>query len=221
MEILEIKKRLTMAQLLSHYNLKPDKNHRLNCPFHPDKTPSLQVYPKTNTWTCFSSNCNAGSGDQIDFIMYMEKCTKHEAIIKAQGFIGIPNFPTPQPNPKPEQELTKDQRNAILTEAFKHYARSINAKPEKAKKYLESRKLDYKKHSLGYDAGTLHKGKETTDHQKRHYLQAGLLKPDKYDRENSYYTRFNGCIVFPLLDKDGNITSLYGRHTEKHEYHYL
>jgi len=61
---------------------------------------------------------------------------------------------------------------------------------------------------------------EVTDKQKQQYLQAGLLKPDKFGRENSYYTRFNGCIVFPLLDRDGNIASLYGRHTEK-GHHYL
>jgi DNA primase len=66
----------------------------------------------------------------------------------------------------------------------------------------------------------LHKTKETTTEQKQEYLQAGLLKPDKFGRENSYYTRFNGCIVFPLLDKSGTIASLYGRHTEQ-GHHYL
>jgi DNA primase len=40
MEIPEIKQRLTIAQVLSRYNLKPDRNHRLHCPFHPDKTPA-------------------------------------------------------------------------------------------------------------------------------------------------------------------------------------
>src|SRR5271157_1549161 len=100
MEISEIKRRLSILTLLNHYGLKPDKNYRLRCPFHPDKTPSLQVYPKTNTWTCFSSNCSAGSGDQIDFIMHMEKCTKHEAILKAQGFTGAPNLSIPRPGIK-------------------------------------------------------------------------------------------------------------------------
>ena len=57
MEIAEIKAQLTLARVLQHYGLKPDRNHRLHCPFHPDTTPSLQVYPKTGTVYCFSSNC--------------------------------------------------------------------------------------------------------------------------------------------------------------------
>ena len=93
MEIQEIKQHLTMAQVLARYGLKPDKHLRLSCPFHEDKTPSMQVYYKTHTAYCFSSNCptHGKSLDVIDFIMYMEKCTKHEAILKAQDFIGVPS----------------------------------------------------------------------------------------------------------------------------------
>jgi len=226
MEIHEIKQRLSILNVLSHYNLQPDKNHRLCCPFHPDKTPSFQVYPETGTWTCFSSNCSAGSGDQVDFIMRKEGITKHEAILKAQELMGEPGDTGPQKSkPTPEKQSTPDlptdQRTAVLTEAFTHFVRSLNAKPEKAINYLGYRKLDYKKLSIGYDAGTLHKIKETTPDQKQFYLQSGLLKPDKFGRENSYYTRFNGCIVFPLLDKSKNIVSMYGRHAEKQEHHYL
>ncbi|MEM9549511.1 MAG: CHC2 zinc finger domain-containing protein, partial [Bacteroidota bacterium] len=88
MEIQDIKNQLPISHVLAHYNLTPDRNNRLCCPWHNDKTPSLQIYPKTNTWTCFSSNCDAGSGDVIDFIMRMEKSTKHEAIQKAKMLLG-------------------------------------------------------------------------------------------------------------------------------------
>jgi len=226
MEISEIKQRLSILTVLSHYSMKPDKNHRLCCPFHSDKTPSFQVYPETGTWTCFSSNCSAGSGDQMDFIMKKEGITKHQAIMKAQDLMGLredlgPQKSKPAPDTRSTPDLTPDQRTEVLTEAFTHFARSLNVRPEKAIKYLESRKLDYKKLSIGYDAGTLHKVKETSPEQKQLYLQTGLLKPDKFGRENSFYTRFNGCIVFPLIDKTNNIVSLYGRHTEKPEHHYL
>src|SRR5690554_1419585 len=89
MEISEIKQKLTLAHVLHHYGLKPDKSLRLNCPFHDDKTPSLQVYYKTHTAYCFSANCqtHGKSLDTIDFIMYMEKSTKHEALNKAKELI--------------------------------------------------------------------------------------------------------------------------------------
>jgi DNA primase len=88
MDIPEIKQQLSLAQVLEHYGLKPDKNDRLHCPFHPDKTPSLQIYPKTNTYCCFSSNCTAGTGDPVQFIQLMEKCNKHEALVKATALCG-------------------------------------------------------------------------------------------------------------------------------------
>jgi len=226
MEISEIKQKLPILKVLSRYHLKPDQNHRLCCPFHPDKTPSFQVYPETGTWTCFSSNCSAGSGDQVEFIMRKEGITKHQAILKAQELMGETRDPGPgKTKPAPEKKtapnLTPEQRTEILTEAFTHFVRSLSVKPEKAINYLGSRKLDYKRLSIGYDAGTLHKTKETAPEQKQLYLQAGLLKPDKFGRDNSYYTRFNGCIVFSLLDESKNIVSMYGRHTEKQEHHYL
>ena len=90
MEIAEIKTRLTLSQVLHYYHLKPDKQLRLNCPFHDDKTPSLQVYYKTHTAYCFSSNCktHGKSLDVIDFIMHKENLSKHEAILKATELAG-------------------------------------------------------------------------------------------------------------------------------------
>ncbi|WP_372490179.1 CHC2 zinc finger domain-containing protein [Chitinophaga sedimenti] len=66
-----------------HYGLRPDKHQRSLCPFHADKTPSLQLYPKTASFCCFSSNCSAGTGDVIWFIELMDKCSTHAAIMKA------------------------------------------------------------------------------------------------------------------------------------------
>ena len=89
MEIAEIKTQLKIETVLAHYNLQADKNGMLSCPFHNDKKPSFQIYPKTNTFCCFSSNCSAGTGDQIQFIQLKEKCTKHQAILIAKQLLGL------------------------------------------------------------------------------------------------------------------------------------
>jgi len=137
MEIQEIKQHLSINKVLANYRLIPDRNNRLKCPFHDDKTPSFQVYPKTNTWTCFSSNCKAGSGDQIDFIMKYEGVNKHEAILKAKELISPECV---QSNLIPGKELF-----AKLQESL--------SKSSKAREYLQQRNLNYNQLEMGYNTG--------------------------------------------------------------------
>ncbi len=125
MEIADIKAQLTIGQILDHYGLKADKNHRLCCPFHGDKTPSMQVYLETNTVHCFSSNCklHGKAIDVIDFILHHEGITKHEAINKAKELIGYQ---------EPEQPFEK---------LFKVFQATLK-KNEKAQAYLKERSID-------------------------------------------------------------------------------
>ena len=122
MDIQDIKLRLSINQVLGHYGLTPDKNQRLHCPFHPDKTPSLQIYPATNTYCCFSSNCQAGTGDAIQFIQLKENCSKHEALVKATAMLGDPS-PTPTPKLVIDAEILPAQ--TVLANVFSYYKRGL------------------------------------------------------------------------------------------------
>ncbi len=145
MSIQEIKSRLSMQEVLQHYGLKPNKNKMLNCPFHDDKTPSMQVYEDSNTVFCFSANCelNGKSIDQIDFIMHKEGCSKYEAINKAKQLTGIIE--------KPEQENSLKQTFETLR---KNLIRS-----SKAQQYLKSRNLS-DINEIGYNHRTLKEVKD-------------------------------------------------------------
>ena len=93
--------------------------------------------------------------------MKKEGISKHKATLKARGLIGETGDPVlgktkPAPEKKQIPELTFEERTKLLTEVFTRFARSLNKRPENAIKYLESRRLDYKKLSIGFDAGTLH-----------------------------------------------------------------
>ncbi|NJN26341.1 MAG: hypothetical protein HC819_10360 [Cyclobacteriaceae bacterium] len=124
MEIQEIKQRLPLAQVLDQYGLKPDKNHRLNCPWHDDKTPSLQLYPKTNTRTCFSSNCSAGSGDQMEFCVKMEK-DKHKGILVAKSLVNGTGLNKPsQPG---KIAMPETGRQAVLTKLFGYFKNAVSS----------------------------------------------------------------------------------------------
>jgi DNA primase len=154
MEISDIKTHLKLSQVLDHYGLKPDKNQRLHCPWHDDKTPSLQLYPKTNTWTCFSSNCSAGSGDQIEFCVKMEK-DKHKGILVAKSLVNGTGINEPsQPG---KTAMPETGRHAVLTKLFGYFKNGVSSS-NPAKDYLESRGLDFTKTEVGYNSGQFHQG---------------------------------------------------------------
>lgn len=185
MEINEIKQRLPIKKLLAHYGLIPDsstssgRSNHIKCPFHADDTPSCKIYPETNTFHCFG--CGK-TGDVIDFIMFIEQCTKHEAILKAQSWI----IETDETEP---QQLTTKPTNTEKSwaELFPLFQNTLE-RSEKAKRYCTNRGMNWKALEIGYNSGT-------------------------------YYKKIKECIIFPLKDKNGNITSLYGRRiTESKDY---
>lgn len=85
MQIPDIKKHLSIQQVLSHYNIKTDKHSQIKCPFHQDDKPSCKNYLDTNTYNCFG--CGK-TGDVIQFIQDYEKCSKHEALKIAAELAG-------------------------------------------------------------------------------------------------------------------------------------
>jgi len=209
MDISEIKSRLPIDQVLQHYGLKPDKNDRLHCPFHPDKTPSLQTYPKTNTFCCFSSHCTAGTGDTIQFIQLMEKCNKHEALVKATALCGGNSNPLTSPTPAPTAKLFIEtdvlEKAALMDKVFSYYKRALPLTREAAE-YLQGRGIDYRQHEIGYNAGTLHR--DTKQHLVSSLVSHGLIK-SLPARGYSVWAR--DCVIFPLRDSEHKIVSLYGR----------
>jgi DNA primase len=218
MELKDIKQQLSINQVLQHYNLKPDRNNRLLCPFHPDKTPSLQIYPTTNTYCCFSSNCNAGTGDTIQFIQLKESCNKHEALIKAASLLNG-NTATPlQPGATAKlfivehSEIPTDggktepmERIAVLTKAFKSFSKALPM-TKKAVEYMQSRALDYKLNEVGFISDRYHH--ETGRAMLDSCIKIGLLKAKP---AGGYNVWAKDCIIFPLKNQENKITSLYGR----------
>lgn len=218
MEITEIKSRLTLATVLSHYSLKPDKNLRLNCPFHEDKTPSLQVYYKTHTAYCFSSNCktHGKSLDVIDFILHKESCTKSEAIARAIALCGgeAPTTVTPSSTLPAKPTLS---RETILQNMFTYFRNAVhNSKP--AQEYIRQRGLDATKIEVGYNTAQFHHGARRDETLISNCVAVGLLAPwginNKHPELQAYKPFAKYCITFALRDRGNHITGLYFRSTE-------
>ena len=138
MTISEIKKALKIEEVLQYYKVELTKSNMARCPFHEDKTPSLQVYPETNTYCCFSSNCNAGTGDQIQFIEKIENCTKHQALLKAKEMLG--------------HQTKLKTYNEIFKKLEQNFTKST-----KAQDYLKSRNINPENLEVGYNTTTIEK----------------------------------------------------------------
>lgn len=241
MEISLIKSQLTIANVLHYYGLKADKTNKMCCPFHEDKTPSLQIYYKTQTAYCFSSNCktHGKSMDVIDFIMYKENCTKHEAIKKSLEILG-----RQEPNKKDryQKDLSREQidegdsrtpkrqiqltREQFLGNMFQYFRNAINnSKP--AKDYLEKRSLDFTKLEVGYNSGQFHHGARKDENLINQCLEYGLLidkglyyrKKGEIDEGDSTTERSQKAygvfgkwsICFALRNKENEVVGLYFR----------
>jgi DNA primase len=205
MTIQEIKANLPIQAILSHYQLTSDRNNRLCCPWHNDKTPSLQIYPKTNTWTCFSSNCNAGSGDQIDFIMKYEKITKYEAILKAKYLIDPMKYPLTGIKTQKMNERKSLPRIAVLT---KYYQSSLGAigRSKRAIEYAKSRNLNTAKLGIGYSGTDI--GKTWNKNLQESGKEIGVLTTNTAGK---CQPKIRYCLLFAMKNKAGQIVDVYGR----------
>lgn len=184
MEIKDIKQQLSIVRVLEHYGLQMDKNGRLKCPFHEDKTPSMQIYPKSNTYCCFSSNCNAGKGDQIQFIELQDKQGKHQAILKAKSLLGYVPGQEMTIEPIDNKEVVNEEVQQVDYQLIYTKLKQNVLKSQKAQAYLQSRSIDLElvakqSLSIGYNSET--------------------------------FPQLKQCIVFGLKNKHNQVVSLYGR----------
>jgi DNA primase len=168
MEITFIKQHLSLKQVLEYYLLKPNKNNMVKCPFHDDKTASMQVNLEKNFYKCHA--CGK-KGDQIQLVQDYGKLTKHEALLKCAQMIESTN-PTAEINEQPKPTMN-------YQEIFNNLKPKLN-QSTKAKEYLKRRNLDPTKLEIAYNTG-------------------------------KDYDKLKCCLIFPLKNENGEITSLYGR----------
>jgi DNA primase len=147
MTIQEIKAKLSITQVLAYYGIAHIRNNQIHCPFHEDKTPSMQVYEDKGLVYCHSSNCKNGGKhlDQIEIIQQKEGCTKHEAIKKAESLITNQTTATPIKT-IPMEEINYSE---IFTKSQQCYIRN-----DKAINYAKERNINNAKLEIGFNTPT-------------------------------------------------------------------
>lgn len=188
---------------------KNGKGYRGKCPFHEDNDPSLSVNPEQNLWNCFG--CDAG-GDAIRFIELYDNVSFNKAVESLTVFSKTPvstNTNTKTKNSKAERTLPEEQTQQLLQRALAFYERNLG---EEAQNYLSERHITdqafLNRYSIGYSNGKL----PDTLPEKGDILEdlgtLGILNENGWER-------FSSCLVVPVYDMEGNLTSLYGRSIKK------
>jgi DNA primase len=220
-EIERLKREVSLERLVEAHGVKL-KRHGADliglCPFHEDHSPSLVISPQKNLWNCLGA-CGKG-GSVIDWVMRAEGISFRHAVelLKQEHFplAARPAGPPPKKSTTvklpPLAERTIDDKR-LLESVVQHYHETLKQTPE-AQQYLVKRglqssemveqfRLGFANRTLGYHlpASNRNAGAE----QRERLKQIGIL------RQESGHEHFNGSVVIPIFNREGEVVQMYGR----------
>ncbi|MFW6006455.1 MAG: DNA primase [Bacillota bacterium] len=189
---------------------KVGNNFKGLCPFHQEKTPSFTINPDQQFYHCFG--CGAG-GDVFEFLMEIENISFKEAINLLADRAGIE--PPSRTNRQREYYNKRDKVVEInnLAAKFYHYLLLNKKVGESALSYLKNRGFkedDIEKYYLGYAPDrwkSLLNFLAKKGYDKEELIQAGLVRK----KNNNYYDRFRGRIIFPIFNIRDEVLAFGGR----------
>lgn len=183
------------------------------CPFHDDTEASLVVSPAKNLWHCFG--CQIGGGP-IDWVIKHRGLSFRHAVelLKADPSLAASAAPakrtTVRSLPAPVALDADDQ--ALLRQTIDYYHQRLKETPD-ALAFLQARGLDHPAlvdtFQLGVADRTLglrlpEKNRKDGAAVRQRLQRIGLLR-------DSGHEHFNGSLVVPVFDEDGNVVEVYGR----------
>ena len=216
----EIRERADIVEVISEHTRikKSGQYYKGLCPFHTEKTPSFTVNSEKRIYHCFG--CGAG-GNIFKFLMEFGGLTFVEAVQKLGYRYGVPIPENPSPNSRKNLDTSQRQFLMELNRRAADYFRNSlrdSKRGRQAREYLETRSFGrevQENYQLGWapsawqDLISYFADKDVTPVQLE---KAGLIKRKNLSNSvDSYYDRFRGRIIFPLLDAQGNIAGFAGR----------
>lgn len=186
------------------------------CPFHNEKTPSFSVNTVRNFCYCFS--CKKG-GSPVNFIMEKEGLSYHDALLQLAAKYNIK---------VEEKELSEDERRQLNERESLLVANEwAAARMEKdlsdteegrtvGLQYLYQRGVTdeaIKRFRLGYNPDG---GHALADAAKLDAMDIGSLTQvgvlgESQKMPGTFYDRFRGRVIFPVLNASGKVVALGGR----------
>lgn len=190
------------------------------CPFHSEKTASCHIYADTQSFYCFG--CGAG-GDVINFIRLIE----HLDYIESVKFLAQrANIPMPEDSYDKTAEA-KQRMLEINRQAARFYRDILlSDKGIPGRQYLIQRGLSentIRKYGLGFAPDswdTLKNFMLSKGYTEQELLDAALLAGKRTQSGQPYggkihtYDKFRNRVMFPIIDRRGNIIGFGGRTLE-------
>jgi DNA primase len=203
-----IKERLSIVDVLSAYITVEGagKNFKARCPFHNEKTPSFFISPERNSYYCFG--CGQ-KGDIFSFVEHFEGTDFSGALKILANKAGVSLVDV---NKNRESKDEMDRMYECMEEATNYFQAEFLKHPE-ARMYLLERGVSdesIKNFRIGYVSNAW---RNVSDYLlKKGFSQkeiegVGLIKT----KEDSFYDRFRGRIMFPISDSSGRVIAFSGR----------
>lgn len=188
------------------------RDYVCSCPFHSEKTPSCHIYTESQSFYCFG--CGAG-GDVINFIRLIERLDYVESVRFLAQRAGLS---------MPEDEITDQGANRRVRmlemnrEAARYFRDALlSEEGREGLDYLRERGLHpntIRRYGLGFAPDGWHnlqfalRAKGFSDEE----MLSGALLARK---NNSVYDKFRRRVMFPIIDRRGNVIAFGGRTLEK------
>lgn len=182
------------------------------CPFHSERTPSCHIYSDSQSFYCFG--CGAG-GSVFTFIQLIEHLDFPESVKFLAQRAGIP-----VPENGDDKAAEKKQRILEMNREAARFYRDVllSGGGREGREYLFGRGLTentIRKYGLGFAPDEWSALKEhmlAAGYGEEELIGAALLK--KGGKGNSY-DKFRHRVMFPIIDRRGNIIGFGGRALEK------
>ena len=217
-EVIEqIKVEVSLLRLVESHGYQPKKqgkDYALCCPFHDDKTPSLIITPKNNLFNCFG--CGA-SGSVIDWVMKTQRVSFRHAceILQAESGVVVnaeTSGETPLHDALPSPVESNSDDSELLGQVIDYYHATLK-QSEPALAYLDKRGLNHleliDQFKLGFANRTLTYYLSDKDSATGAAIRGRLQRIGIY--RSTGHEHFNGSLVVPLINEQGQVTEVYGR----------
>lgn len=180
------------------------------CPFHKEKTPSLQVRPSRQSWHCFG--CHKG-GNVIDFVMEAEGLTFIEALRNLAKKAKI-DMPEKSESFDPVKASHREALLAANSWAQVFFTQEFE-KSEAARNYVDKRwGLQFAREiGIGYAPNEWHALQMfAMQHNLNidHFKEVGLIKTN--DEKNTTYDFYRERITIPIRNRVGELIGFTARY---------